>query len=206
MCAYSSAQSVYFCVGPPIAGAGECVPSHCALAGDWQQLCVCVSAGARRAACVRVLFVYTHVRTYMLCTQVNLLLQQQQLTGQLPTNATSDNPLSALLEAATSASAMAKAYAGVAGLGGDGGAALGGKRAVPPPVSVGQDSAEGQSSGEPTSKSRKGKGGGGDRDRGQDAAAEVCVCVCLSVCLSVFLCLGVCIWVCLDVSGCVLMH
>ena len=148
---------------------------------------------------MRVLFVYTHVRTYMLCTQVNLLLQQQQLTGQLPTNATSDNPLSALLEAATSASAMAKAYAGVAGLGGDGGAALGGKRAVPPPVSVGQDSAEGQSSGEPTSKSRKGKGGGGDRDRGQDAAAEVCVCVC--VCVSV--CLSFCVWVC--VSGCVWM-
>ena len=170
------------------------------------RVCVCVRACVCVCACVRVLLVYTHVRTYMLCTQVNLLLQQQQLTGQLPTNATSDNPLSALLEAATSASAMAKAYAGVAGLGVDGGAAFGEKRAVPPPVSVGQDSAEGQSSGEPTSKSRKGKGGGGDRDRGQDAAAEVCVCVCLSVCLSVFLCLGVCIWVCLDVSGCVLMH
>ena len=155
----------------------------------------CAARGVR--ACV--VCVHTHVRTYMLCTQVNLLLQQQQLTGQLPTNATSDNPLSALLEAATSASAMAKAYAGVAGLGGDGGAALGGKRAVPPPVSVGQDSAEGQSSGEPTSKSRKGKGGGGDRDRGQDAAAEVCVCVC--VCVSV--CLSFCVWVC--VSGCVWM-
>ena len=142
----------------------------------------------------------------MLCTQVNLLLQQQQLTGQLPTNATSDNPLSALLEAATSASAMAKAYAGVAGLGGDGGAALGGKRAVPPPVSVGQDCAEGQSSGEPMSKSRKGKGGGVDRDRGQDAAAEVCVfvCVCVCVCVCLSVCLSFCVCVC--VSGCVLMH